>query len=90
MVSRVCTQVLNINDTSLTDKGIRDVCLAVAQSSAPLEEIELALNEITPQGAKAVALALATKPTLRRVNLRENELEDKGAVVISKAICKVG
>jgi hypothetical protein len=42
-------------------------------------------------GAKAVAVAIASKAgTLVKLNLRENELEDKGAVIISKALAKVG
>lgn len=44
-------QALNLNDTSLTDKGITAVAIAIAQSAPHLEELELALNEITPQGA---------------------------------------
>lgn len=50
----------------------------------PLQELELALNEITPEGATAVAACVAVKPALRRLNLRENELEDEGAVSIAK------
>lgn len=49
-----------------------------------LQELELALNEITPDGAAAVAACVAAKPALRRLNLRENELEDEGAVTIAK------
>jgi hypothetical protein len=49
-----------------------------------LQELELALNEITPEGATAVAACVAVKPALRRLNLRENELEDEGAVSIAK------
>lgn len=50
----------------------------------PAQELELALNEITPEGAAAVAACVAAKPALRRLNLRENELEDEGAVTIAK------
>ena len=55
------------------------VCAALSEPGAcqQLEELELALNEVTPDGARAVAKALLSKPKLRRVNLRENELEDK-------------
>ena len=51
-----------------------------------LEELELALNEVTADGAKAVAAALTHMPNLRRLNLRENELEDPGALVLTQAI----
>jgi hypothetical protein len=43
-------QALNLNDTSLTDKGATAVALAIAESAPGLEELEMALNEITPQG----------------------------------------
>ena len=49
-----------------------------------VQELELALNEITPDGARAVAACVAAKPALRRLNLRENELEDEGAVIVAK------
>ena len=55
-----------------------------------LEELELALNEITPEGAVAVGALLAAKPRLRRVNLRENELEDEGALAIARGIAGWG
>ena len=51
-----------------------------------LEELELALNEMTVSGARAVAKALAGKSKLRRLNLRENELEDPGAIALCKAV----
>ena len=47
------------------------------------QELELALNEITPAGAKAVAACVASKPALRSLNLRENELEDAGALALA-------
>jgi Ran GTPase-activating protein (RanGAP) involved in mRNA processing and transport len=79
---------LNLNDTSLTDQGVKLVCSALSQPGAcqELEELELALNEITPEGARSVALAVLGKPLLWRLNLRENELEDKGGVIISRAV----
>jgi len=75
---------LNLNDTSLTDAGIALVCGALAPDGAAprLEELELALNEITPRGAVAVARALAgSGRRLRRLNLRENELGDEGVLL---------
>lgn len=36
--------------------------------------------------AQAVAAAVRQKSTLRRLNLRENELEDKGAIWIATAL----
>ena len=40
-------------------------------------------------GARAVAVAVAGKKSLWKLNLRENELEDRGAVIVSRAMMKV-
>lgn len=58
-------------------------CIAAAPE---LEELELALNEVTPEGAKELAAALATKTRLQKLNLRENELEDRGVILLSGPI----
>ena len=49
-------------------------------------ELELALNEVTPEGAQALAVALSRLPRLQRLNLRENELENAGAIAIAKGL----
>uniref|UniRef100_A0A7S0R6D9 WPP domain-containing protein n=1 Tax=Chlamydomonas leiostraca TaxID=1034604 RepID=A0A7S0R6D9_9CHLO len=82
-------KALNLNDTSLTNDGAVVVALALAEGAPALEELGLALNEITAAGAKAVAVAVAGKAHLARLNLRENELEDRGAVIIARAVEKV-
>jgi len=46
----------------------------------------LALNEVTPDGAKELAAALAGKFKLKKLNLRENELEDRGVILLSGPI----
>lgn len=60
------------------------LCQAVCCSAAApgLEELELALNEVTPDGAKELAAALAGKSKLQKLNLRENELEDRGVILL--------
>jgi len=80
---------LNLNDTCLCDKGVSQIAAALQHATAAekLETLELALNEITPDGAEAVAMAIVAKgATLKTVNLRENELEDDGAVMIAKGL----
>lgn len=57
---------LNLNDTSLTDEGVTAVCNALAGAAPQLEVLELALNEITAEGARAVAMAVANKQQLAR------------------------
>ena len=80
---------LNLNDTSLTDEGVSTVCQAVGRSSPNLQELELALNEITVEGAVSVAACVSVKSELRKLNLRENELEDGGAVVVCSGVRKL-
>ena len=55
----------------------------LAVAAPQLEELELALNEVTPEGAKQLAAALGNKSNLQKLNLRENELEDRGAILLS-------
>lgn len=77
---------LTLTDTGLTDDGVIVVCKALVESAPALIELELALNEITPKGARAVAACVASKPNLTKLNLAENELEDRGALIIAKAL----
>ena len=64
--------------------GGPDVSGVAFHAPVRTQELELALNEVTPEGARAVAACVAGKAALRRLNLRENELEDEGAVTIAK------
>ena len=41
---------------------------------------------MTPEGAKELAAALANKTRLQKLNLRENELEDRGLILLSSPI----
>ncbi|KAL0024197.1 hypothetical protein WJX77_006533 [Trebouxia sp. C0004] len=75
-------RALNLNDTSLEDAGVSTIAQALANSAPELEELELALNEVTPAGAKELAAALAGKSRLQKLNLRENELEDRGVILL--------
>lgn len=40
------------------------------------------MNEVTPDGAKELSAALAGKSKLQKLNLRENELEDRGIILL--------
>lgn len=125
---------LNLNDTGLTDAGVGVLCKALAGATPQLQVLELALNEITPAGARSVVAALAGKahltrcvcqseggggrrrlrstcqvdeavlpppqqahtlatrqpthanPHTHRLNLRENELEDEGAITLARGL----
>ncbi len=45
-------RALILNDISLTDEGVAPILEALIEGAPHLEELELALNEITPEGAK--------------------------------------
>jgi large subunit ribosomal protein L31/Ran GTPase-activating protein 1 len=77
-------KALNLNDTCLGDAGVAGVVAALPAGVKGLEELELALNEVTAEGAAAVAAALAGKSALAVLNLRENELEDGGALALAQ------
>ncbi|KAG2441186.1 hypothetical protein HYH02_010030 [Chlamydomonas schloesseri] len=90
-------RALNLNDTGLGPDGVATLCGGLLQSYAAaeaagrprqqLEELGLALNEVDPDAAKAVAaLVAAHARSLRSVNLRENELGDRGAVTLARAL----
>ena len=51
-----------------------------------MEELELDLNEITPAGAAVLGACLVGKRALKRLSLRENELEDAGAVEVARSL----
>ena len=49
-------------------------------------ELELALNEVTAEGARALAQALGRLPRLQRLSLQENELENEGAIALARGL----
>ena len=49
-------------------------------------ELELALNEVTVEGARALAQALGRLPRLQRLSLQENELENAGAIALAQGL----
>ena len=51
-----------------------------------LQDLGLALNEITPVGMANLAVALRGMTSLQLLNLRENELEDRGALLLAPAL----
>lgn len=48
--------------------------------------LELALNEVSFEGACALAKTLPNFTNLRKLDLHENELEDGGAILIAKSL----
>ena len=82
---------LNLNDTGLEDEGVECIADALAAGAAPnLVDLELSQNEITPEAAAKLGAALATRPRLARLNLRDNELESAGVVSIAAGLSAAG
>ncbi|KAK9827462.1 hypothetical protein WJX74_003728 [Apatococcus lobatus] len=77
---------LNLADTSLEDQGIEAIAEALAAAAPPLQELNLALNSISPAGIPALTHALQGMTALRSLDLGENELEDDGAVQLAPAL----
>ena len=59
---------------------------ALGEGAAELEELELALNEVTADGLARLCQALVGKRRLARLVLRENELEDAGAALLARTV----
>ena len=62
-------------------------CVLDAQAlPAGVEDLGLALNEVSAEGAADLAPALRGLRRLRRLSLRENELGNEGAASIAQAL----
>lgn len=77
---------LYLSYLNLEDKGAISIFDALRKSDSHLEILEVAGNEITAKAAPHITAYLAAKQTLKKLSLSENELKDKGAIQISKAL----
>lgn len=75
-----------LSDLGLEDDGALSVVEALAEGSSQVVVLELGGNEITEKVAPALATCIRSMKSLTRLNLMENELKDKGAVIVSNAI----
>ncbi|GAQ91326.1 Ran GTPase-activating protein [Klebsormidium nitens] len=75
-----------LSDLSLEDEGSVAVAKALASRCPDLEVLDLSGNDITPKAATAVAEAIRGKQKLRKLNLADNDLRDRGAAVIAKVL----
>lgn len=71
---------------NLEDEGAKAIAIALKESTPSLEVLEMAGNDITVEAAPTLAACIATKQSLSKLNLAENELKDEGAILISKAL----
>jgi len=75
-----------LSDLGLEDEGALAVIDALNEGSSQVTILELGGNEITEKVAPALAACIRSMKHLKRLNLMENELKDKGAVIVSNAI----
>lgn len=71
---------------NLEDEGAESLAFALKDSAPSLEVLEMAGNDITPRGARALAACVGSKQFLTKLNISENELKDEGAILIGKAL----
>lgn len=60
------------------------------QAGAPLSELDLGGNRVTPVGAASLASALAAHRALTVLNLRGNPIGSAGAISIARALDRYG
>ncbi len=78
---------LNLEQTGLAPPGAKALSNAIAGNpGCCLRELNLARNNIGPEGAVALSLCVKLGRTLRRLDLCGNTIGDQGAAAISDAI----
>ncbi|XAR58542.1 hypothetical protein NMG60_11013976 [Bertholletia excelsa] len=70
---------------NLEDEGSKALANALLESAPSLEVLDMAGNDITAEAASVLAVCVAAKQSLTKLNLSENELKDDGAISIAKA-----
>ncbi|XP_062895925.1 LOW QUALITY PROTEIN: NACHT, LRR and PYD domains-containing protein 12-like [Mobula hypostoma] len=80
--------VLNLNNNKLEDLGVKLVSAALKKSRCKLQELGLRDVGLTDSGAKDLASALSTNPSLTELNLNDNKLGDSGVKLLSEALKK--
>ena len=69
------------------DAGKHPGCSSVISDvESAMQDLNLALNEVTEAGAESLAAFLQGRTALQRLLLRENELGDDGAVALAGAL----
>ena len=80
------TKVL-VGGNELGDEGTIILCDALRESTATkVQELDLSLNRIGPEGAKAVAAMAAVVASLTRLDIDYNSLGEEGRAVLRKTV----
>ncbi|XP_072894240.1 NACHT, LRR and PYD domains-containing protein 3-like isoform X2 [Hemitrygon akajei] len=84
---------LDLSDNKLGDSGVKLVSAALRNPECKIQKLLLGDVGLTDSGAKDLAFALSTNPSLTGLNLNENKLGDSGVKLVSEALrnpeCKI-
>lgn len=70
----------------LSDTGLIALCSALESFAIYIEDIDLRYNEITDEGAQALADLIAKSPRLLGLNLQGNQIKSEGAQYLAEAL----
>ncbi|XP_072891355.1 NACHT, LRR and PYD domains-containing protein 3-like [Hemitrygon akajei] len=84
---------LDLSDNNLGDSGVKLVSAALRNPECKIQKLWLGNVGLTDTGAKDLASALSTNPSLTELNLSGNKLGDSGVKLVSAALrnpeCKI-
>ncbi|XP_062895928.1 NACHT, LRR and PYD domains-containing protein 12-like isoform X2 [Mobula hypostoma] len=84
---------LNLNDNKLGDSGVKLVSEVLKKANCKIQKLWLRDVGLTNPGAKDLASALSSNPSLTELNLGANKLGDSGVILLSAALknseCKI-
>ena len=75
----------SLDNISNIEYRVKFLCDCLKEDNT-LQELDLAWNNITNEGAKKIAKAIQVTKTLRKLNLNDNQISDDGAAAISDSL----
>ncbi|KAL0227924.1 hypothetical protein RCL1_004067 [Eukaryota sp. TZLM3-RCL] len=80
-------QSLDIGDNNISDAGVSTLLSTFSLTpTIPLRALLLAQNKIGDSGAKSIAQLITLLPSLRRIDLRDNDIRNSGAIAIASSL----
>ena len=79
-------KTLNLARCRVDAKGAIEIAKALRSGTTALSTLELRLNKIGPEGAKAIAKALPFTTALKKIVLSDNFIKDEGAIAIGESL----
>ena len=77
---------LTLSSAGMSDAGVANLC-PVIPTMTSLVYVDLSYNAITDIGCKAVGVAIEKTNSVRRITLRGNRIQDKGAELLITGLC---